>query len=596
LNFTWNKETFEIKIWDGEFLGSLVSIDTETTIAPFTTTPDLVTFQAYSGGEDVFYVPREKVYQFLNKHSDSKLIMHNAPFDVDVIHKSVESRILYNWYLYNWYDAEKIYDTGVLYRLLQLAVTGQTPFRYNLKMLTEKFLKVEMVKDERRENFAQFLHTPLGEIPQDYLEYGAIDVIATFKLYHILLDYIEPHDRYGTLLSHHIQVKGDLALNHIYKNGIGFDLQERDIWLEKQDLELSSLSLRLADWGLIRGVAGYKGQFKYIVEDLLKLKVQYRYKKLKCRKTDKGLWIYDESGMAEINKRMVKIQEGQVCHSEPSISTQKEDLEEFESHSFISDFINFNSIEKATSFVRDIESSRVHPRYSLLKNTGRTSCSKPNFQQLPKMGGIREMFKAKKGHTFIITDYSAVELATLSQVLYSQYGESVMMDKINDGLDLHKYYGTIYYNKPIDKITKQERQTCKAPNFGFPGGLGAKTFIQFSKGYGLNLTEGEARSMKDAWFDAFPETRDYMRDEQGFVFTLTGRKRGRTTYCALLIVLRKILRFKVLHQTEPRLPCITWIDEDIKSLDLYMMKSLPNVKSKKLIICCTPKRRSWFKG
>jgi DNA polymerase I-like protein with 3'-5' exonuclease and polymerase domains len=38
--------------------------------------------------------------------------------------------------------------------------------------------------------------------------------------------------------------------------------------------------------------------------------------------------------------------------------------------------------------------------------------------------------------------------------------------------------------------------------------------------------------MKDAWFDAFPETRDYMRDEQGFVFTLTGRKRGRTTYCA----------------------------------------------------------------
>ena len=38
--------------------------------------------------------------------------------------------------------------------------------------------------------------------------------------------------------------------------------------------------------------------------------------------------------------------------------------------------------------------------------------------------------------------------------------------------------------------------------------------------------------MKKVWFDAFPEMEDYMKNEIGEVFTLTGRKRGNTSYCA----------------------------------------------------------------
>ena len=524
-----NKD-YEVKIWsiaDG-FLGPILSLDCETPMVDsWTNTPQLVTLQAYAGGSCVYYIPKDKVHLFLNKHRESTIIGINLPFDVDVINKHLEADMLFDWY-----DNNQVHDIGIMYRLLQLAVSGQVPFRYNLALLTKRFLKVELVKDEVRENFGQFLNSELSEIPEEYLTYGALDVIAPYLIYHKLLEYIEPHDRYNTLLSLDIQVKGDLALNAIYKNGIGFDLKQRDEWLEIKDLELKQLSMRLADWGLIRGVSGYKSQFKYIMEDLLGLKVPYRYKKLLCRKSEKGSWHYAESGMIEINKNVVRVEEGQSCHAEPSISSQREDLEEFSHCQFVADFLEFQSIEKATSFVRDIESSRVHPRYSLLKNTGRTSCSKPNFQQLPKMGGIREMFKAQEGNTFIITDYSAVELATLSQVLYKQYGESVMRDQINNGIDLHKYYASVMHGCSVGKVKKQQRQEAKAANFGFPGGLGVKTFIQFSKGYGLNLSQPQAQAMKDTWFSAFPETRNYMRDEQGFVFTLTGRKRGRTTYCA----------------------------------------------------------------
>jgi DNA polymerase I-like protein with 3'-5' exonuclease and polymerase domains len=520
-------ETYEIREWNMEFMGDLVSIDTETEIAPFTQTPKISTFQAFSG-DVVYYVPISKIALFLNRHSDSILLAQNMPFDCDVIHKSTNSRMMYDWY-----DKDLIRDTGVLYRLLHLASTGSTPFRYNLALLSEKFLGVKLEKSEVRENFGQFIGQPLSAIPQEFLEYGALDVIATYQIYFKLIEYISNHDVMGTLLSHSIQVKGDLALNHIRKNGIGFDLEMRDEWLVGKDKELAKLALFLGDWGLIRGVPGYKKTYKHIIENMLGLKIPYRYKKLLCRQLDSGGWIYGEDGRVDVKGRNIRVKEGETCHGDPNISSQRDDLEEYyDSHGFVKHFLDFQQIEKASSFVRDIESDRVHSRYNLLVNTGRTSCSKPNFQQLPKLGGVREMFTAPKGKTFIITDYAAVELATLSQVLYSQYGKSVMRDKINEGHDLHKYYGTIYYNKPIDKITKVERQTCKAPNFGFPGGLGAKTFIQFSKGYGLDLTETEAKSMKEAWFNAFPETREYMKDERGYVFTLTGRKRGNTTYCA----------------------------------------------------------------
>jgi DNA polymerase-1 len=129
-------------------------------------------------------------------------------------------------------------------------------------------------------------------------------------------------------------------------------------------------------------------------------------------------------------------------------------------------------------------------------------------------------------------DYSALELATLSQVCIKLYGKSVMADKINDGADLHRYYASILYNKDESKVTKEERQAAKPASFGFAGGLGCKTFIQFAKGYNLYLNQEQAQNMKEKWFIAFPEMQQYLQGEQGFVYTLTGRKRANTTFCA----------------------------------------------------------------
>jgi DNA polymerase I-like protein with 3'-5' exonuclease and polymerase domains len=269
----------------------------------------------------------------------------------------------------------------------------------------------------------------------------------------------------------------------------------RDGWLKDINKELNNVSERLSMWGWVRGQKGIKDRYAKIMDDL------------------------------NLSHKLPRTEDG-------SISSKRDDLEEFRKVPFIRDYLKYIELEKATTFVRDVSSSRIHPRYNAILNTGRTSCSSPNFQQLPRLGGIREMFKADEGKTFIITDYSTLELATLAQVLLDKYGHSTMADKINDGADLHRYYASILYGKPAQDITKDQRQSAKAANFGFPGGLGTATFITFAKGYDLELSQSDAADMKSAWFSAFPEMKNYLKEEAGHVYTLTGRKRGDTTYCA----------------------------------------------------------------
>ena len=38
--------------------------------------------------------------------------------------------------------------------------------------------------------------------------------------------------------------------------------------------------------------------------------------------------------------------------------------------------------------------------------------------------------------------------------------------------------------------------------------------------------------MKSAWFDAFPEMKQYLQGELGYVWTRSGRLRANTTFCA----------------------------------------------------------------
>ena len=161
----FNGIEYTIQFWQGEELGRTLAIDTETTIKPFTETPDLITFQVFDG-ESLFYVDRGSVRDFLAKHSTRTMVFANAPFDIDVLRKFTEDKYLLKESIEN----DRCYDINIMYRLLGLATRGNVPRRYSLAHISKELLGIDLDKDEEiRCNFADFRDLPLQEIPRQFI-------------------------------------------------------------------------------------------------------------------------------------------------------------------------------------------------------------------------------------------------------------------------------------------------------------------------------------------------------------------------------------------------------------------------------------------
>ena len=128
-----------------------------------------------------------------------------------------------------------------------------------------------------------------------------------------------------------------------------------------------------------------------------------------------------------------------------------------------------------------------------------------------------------------------------------------LADRIRRGEDVHIATGAVvmgvdygvafaaYHDGDHDlhAEAKRARQVAKAANFGFPGGLGAGAFVHFARGYGIDLTEGEAADLRAKWMSAIPEMNGYFNHiGQGTGFGPTavrqfvsGRIRGGVGFC-----------------------------------------------------------------
>lgn len=185
--------------------------------------------------------------------------------------------------------------------------------------------------------------------------------------------------------------------------------------------------------------------------------------------------------------------------------------------------------------------------------TGRVSARKPNLLNPPRSGGIRECVRARPGCCFIFCDYEANELRVLSQVLLDELKQSRLAELYQEDpeFDPHTYMAcrklSIDYaeGKRLkaegDKDFKSMRQLMKCCNFGFPGGMASRTFIEFAKGYGVTVSETEAEDLKSFFFSQFPEIKYYLDrvgtrvnqyEGQGYLRRV-GRLSGDRRFCQL---------------------------------------------------------------
>lgn len=193
----------------------------------------------------------------------------------------------------------------------------------------------------------------------------------------------------------------------------------------------------------------------------------------------------------------------------------------------------------------------VQTRYDIVETT-RTSSSKnktiwnsSGTQNLPRKEGMRECFVARQDIipcVLISCDYHLAELVSLAEVCYQWFGFSALRDTLNAGIDPHLLGGArllgISYEEAVqrlkahDKDVKEARQLFKVADFGYPGGLGADSFVGYAVGYGLDLVQkcGSVQAAKEfgqklkrEWEQLFPEMKLYFRRIRQIIES-TGRR------------------------------------------------------------------------
>jgi DNA polymerase-1 len=143
---------------------------------------------------------------------------------------------------------------------------------------------------------------------------------------------------------------------------------------------------------------------------------------------------------------------------------------------------------------------RVYAAWNQLGSVaGRTSCSAPNLQQVPRDPRYRRCFVAPPGRLLVKAGYSQLQLRIAAKVA----DDRAMLDAYARGEDLHTRTARQITGKA--DVTKADRQLAKAVNFGLLFGLGAKGLRGYARSnYGLDLTEAEAAQYRRAFFAAYP--------------------------------------------------------------------------------------------
>ncbi|MGB9848905.1 MAG: DNA polymerase [Moorellaceae bacterium] len=103
---------------------------------------------------------------------------------------------------------------------------------------------------------------------------------------------------------------------------------------------------------------------------------------------------------------------------------------------------------------------RLHPDLRQLnpQGVGRYSASNPNVQQAGRDKELRSLFRVDGGRTLILADYSSIEMRVACEIS----GDRELLRAFNEGVDVHKFTASYLSGKPMEEVTKAERQAAKA--------------------------------------------------------------------------------------------------------------------------------------
>lgn len=509
----------------------MIAIDTETYLIRGRNVPPLVcvSFAEMTGENWKTGVLRgQDAYEYVRTALEhEKIVMHNARFDLCVLGRAFPSLLPL---IYDALAENRISDTKIREKLHKIASGGsgagiiQTEnnnrlTKLSLAGLAYKYLGIDLSSDKSagsvRYRYDELASQELNEWPSEAIEYASQDAIITGLVYYCQSAEIDSDELYDE----HAQIRADYVLGVMGAEGVMVDRSSVETVRDALKLECDEIATRVKR-------AGYMDARGKLITSRIKERIDY------C--------------LTEAGKEVPKTDSGEISTNRDALlATEDPDL---------ADINQFKQAQKLLStYVGDLESATAYgdvlrAEYSVLMVTGRTSCKNPNLQNLPRRGGIRDCFIPKENHVFILCDYDAVEMRTLAQCFIDLTGEQSPLAEMyasDPQFDPHAYFGAQLLNidyetmlerlKTGDPQAKSMRQRAKPANFGYAGGMGAGAFMGYARGYGVELTENEARDLRTRWIATYnmqPWFDEAQRaNEAGFVVCPSSqRKRGRASY------------------------------------------------------------------
>lgn len=307
---------------------------------------------------------------------------------------------------------------------------------------------------------------------QEYLTYLGYDIYYEYKLYRVFHKKLK-QDRALMKLFYHLYMPGIISYETVEEHGVfiypqQFKKVRKHLESEREAIEkqLLKLAKHEVNWNS-------PAQIQKLLYEELKLPV--------IETTESGSPTTSEATLMQLRDKHPIVE---LILKYRGVNIQ------------ISHFID--------GWINRMWGRRLFPNFKLHGTvTGRTSCTDPNLQQVPRDPIIRNLVGAPEGWSVVEIDYSQAEL----RIAAIMSGDETMKRIYQTGGDIHTHtYEMITGEKVSDDkyIKKEQRKKAKAVNFGFVYGMGWRKFKIYARdNYGVDLTDKEAEQWRERFFQAY---------------------------------------------------------------------------------------------
>ena len=468
-----------------------VCFDTETTSLE-ARNADIVGLAISWKAREAYYVP------FPADYAAAKVMLHHfKPFFESKSIEKVAHNIKYDIKVVNRYDVDvkgPQFDTMIAHYLLS------PDGRHSMDRLAEYYLKYKPISIETLIGKKGKNQKSMADIPQEQItDYACEDADITWQLKVLF----EPEIQKEHLKQLFYEM--EMPLVSVLKN-----MEVEGINLDTEGLTHFSKELNTTLIDLEEKIKHLAGQEDFNLDSPKQL----------------GEVLFDKM---KISSKAKKTKTGQYSTSEDVLQKHKDD------HEIIPLILDYRSLRKLKStyvdalpLLVDEKDQRIHTHYmQTVAATGRLSSTNPNLQNIPirteKGREIRKAFIPRdENYLLMAADYSQIEL----RIIAALSGDATMIHAFQNGDDIHAATASKVFNVPMEEVTRDQRSSAKAVNFGIIYGQGA-----FGLAQNLGISRKEAKTIIDGYFEQYSTIKTYMEQavidarEKGYVETIMKRRR-----------------------------------------------------------------------